>query len=151
LDAVDLVLELRETLGLPPDSLPVYLEEVTSTLASTAYKLSLPDVPAASLASADFQTVETAMTEGHPCFVAGSGRLGFDAGESRAYAPECARPVRLLWLAARRDRATFTSGADLSYSELLRSELGEAVLDRFAATMKGLGLSLEDHLLIPVH
>ena len=43
------------------------------------------------------------MTEGHPCFVANNGRLGFGVHEYLSYAPETASPVRLVWLAARRD------------------------------------------------
>ncbi|MEV5707615.1 GNAT family N-acetyltransferase [Actinoallomurus sp. NPDC052274] len=151
LDAVDLILELRHTLGLSDDVLPVYLEEITSTLASSAFKLARPPVPAADLARADFQAVETGMTEGHPCFVANNGRLGFDAEEYHRYAPEAARPVRLLWLAAHRDHCAFTGGAGLDHDALMRAELGERVLDRFAATMTGLGLDLADFHLIPVH
>ena len=44
---------------------------------------------------ADFQTIEARMTEGHPCFVANSGRLGFGVAEYLRYAPEAAEPVRL--------------------------------------------------------
>ncbi|MEV0400420.1 GNAT family N-acetyltransferase [Actinoallomurus sp. NPDC050550] len=151
LDALDFVVELRHTLGLTEEVLPVYLEEIGSTLASSAYKLARPPVRAADLARADFQAVETGMTEGHPCFVANNGRLGFDAEEYQRYAPEAARPVRLLWLAARRDRSTFTSGAGLDHDALMRAELGAAALERFSATMAGLGLDLADYHLIPVH
>jgi siderophore synthetase component len=151
LDALDLVLELRHTLGLDERILPVYLEEISSTLASSAFKLSAPPVDAADLAGAAFQTIETGMTEGHPCFVANNGRLGFDAADYRAYAPEAARPVRLLWLAARRDRATFTSGAGLDYETLIAAELDQATIARFGQVLAGLGLDLADHLLIPVH
>ncbi|WBB68095.1 IucA/IucC family siderophore biosynthesis protein [Micromonospora sp. WMMD812] len=151
LDAVDLVIELRETLGLSARVLPVYLEEITSTLAGTAYKLGRPPTPAAELARADFQTIETSMTEGHPCFVANNGRLGFGLDEYHRYAPEAARPVRLIWLAAHRDHAAFSCAADLDYDTLVRGELGAETLDRFADTMTGLGLDLADYLLIPVH
>ncbi|MGC9665198.1 IucA/IucC family protein [Planosporangium sp. 12N6] len=151
LDALDLVLDLRHALGLSERILPVYLEEISSTLAGSAFKLAKPPVSAAELARADFQAVETAMTEGHPCFVANNGRLGFDAAEYRAYAPEAARPVRLIWLAARRDRTTFTSGAGLDYDRLVTGELSPATLRRFAGTMAGLGLHLDDYRLIPVH
>ena len=44
------------------------------------------------LLHADFQTVERAMTEGHPCFVANNGRLGFGVHEYLSYAPETASP-----------------------------------------------------------
>ncbi|MFG2062122.1 IucA/IucC family siderophore biosynthesis protein [Micromonospora sp. NPDC048871] len=151
LDAVDLCLELRTSLGLSDRILPVYLEEINSTLAGSAYKLDRALPGAAKLIEADFQTIETSMTEGHPCFVANNGRLGFGVDEYHRYAPEAARPVRLIWLAAHRDHATFTSAADLDYDTLLRTELGEATLARFAETMAALGLDLADYLLIPVH
>ncbi|WP_245714733.1 IucA/IucC family protein [Micromonospora inyonensis] len=151
LDALDLCTELRGALGLSDRVLPVYLEEITSTLAGTAYKLSRPEVSAAELARADFQAIETGMTEGHPCFVANNGRLGFGIHDYHRYAPEAARPVRLLWLAAHRDHATFTCAADLDYDALVAYELGGETRDRFTATLTGLGLDPSDYLLIPVH
>ncbi|MEU7618688.1 IucA/IucC family siderophore biosynthesis protein [Micromonospora rifamycinica] len=150
-DAVDLCLELRGALGLTDQVLPVYLEEITSTLAGTAFKLDRPAVSAAELARADFQAIETGMTEGHPCFVANNGRIGFGVHEYHAYAPETGRPVRLVWVAAHRDHATFSSAADLDYPTLLRTELGPDTLARFTGTLTDAGLDPDDYLLIPVH
>ena len=46
------------------------------------------------------------MIEGHPSFVANNGRLGFDAEDYHAYAPEAAAPIRVMWLAVhKRQRA----------------------------------------------
>ncbi|MER7410357.1 MULTISPECIES: IucA/IucC family protein [Streptomyces] len=151
LDALAFITELRDSLGLSEQILPVYLEEISSTLASTAYKLAAPPVDAADLAAADFQSIESGMTEGHPCFIANNGRLGFDIAEYRAYAPETGTPVRLLWVAAHRDRATFTACTDLSYDQLLLTELSGPTLRRFSDTMAELGLDLDDYYLIPVH
>ncbi|MFG2589135.1 IucA/IucC family protein [Streptomyces sp. NPDC048438] len=151
LDALEFFVELRSTLGLSAEILPVYLEEISSTLAGTAYKLTKEPTTAAQLAGSGFQAVETGMTEGHPCFVANNGRLGFGVDAYRAYAPEAATGIRLVWLAARRDRATFTAGAGLDYPALIAGELGEETLGGFAARMTGLGLDLDDYLLIPVH
>ncbi|MCZ7374698.1 IucA/IucC family siderophore biosynthesis protein [Micromonospora sp. WMMC250] len=150
-DAVDLVIELRDTLGLSARVLPVYLEEITSTLAGTAYKLAQAAPSAAELAEADFQTIETSMTEGHPCFVANNGRLGFGVDEYHSYAPEVAAPIRLEWLAAHRDHSTFSSAADLDYDRLVEGELDAETRARFAATMIDLGLDLADYHLIPAH
>ncbi|MCG5463060.1 IucA/IucC family siderophore biosynthesis protein [Micromonospora sp. MED01] len=150
-DAVDLIVELRDTLGLSARVLPVYLEEITSTLAGTAYKLAQAAPSAAELAEADFQTIETSMTEGHPCFVANNGRLGFGVDEYHRYAPEAAAPVRLEWLAAHRDHSTFSSAADLDYDTLIERELDAETRARFAATMADLGLDLADYHLIPAH
>ncbi|MBM0225125.1 IucA/IucC family siderophore biosynthesis protein [Micromonospora sp. ATA51] len=151
LDAVDLCLELRGALGLTDAVLPVYLEEITSTLAGAAYKLGRPEVSAVDLVRADFQWIETAMTEGHPCFVANNGRLGFGVHEYHRYAPEAGRPVRLVWLAAHRDHTTFTCADDLDYDTLVRAELGEDALAGFARTLTGLGLDPAGYLLLPVH
>ncbi|QDY76857.1 IucA/IucC family protein [Streptomyces qinzhouensis] len=151
LDATDLCIELRAALGLSDTVLPVYLEEISATLAGTAYKLSREPVSSAELTRAGFQAVETGMTEGHPCFVANNGRLGFGVHEFHSYAPEAASPVRLIWLAAHRERTTFTSGADLDYETLVREELGEETLARFAALLTGQGLDPDDYYLLPVH
>lgn len=150
-DALDFCTELRGTLGLSDAVLPVYLEELSSSLAGMAYKAAKPSPSAAALVDADFQTVETSMTEGHPCFVANNGRLGFGLDDYHRYAPEAAHPVRLVWLAAHRDHSTFTCSADTTYDQHIRYELGDATLDGFARTMTGLGLDPADYHLLPVH
>ncbi|MDN3293785.1 IucA/IucC family siderophore biosynthesis protein [Streptomyces ficellus] len=151
LDALRFIIELRGSLGLSDEILPVYLEEISSTLSGTAYKSAKPRISAVELAKADFQAVETGMTEGHPCFVANNGRLGFGIDEYHAYAPEAATPLQLIWLAARRDRTTFTAGAGIDYETFIRAELGDATVDGFAKTLADLGLDLADYLLVPVH
>ncbi|ORT61647.1 IucA/IucC family siderophore biosynthesis protein [Streptomyces sp. CB03238] len=151
LDALRFIIELRGSLGLSDEILPVYLEEISSTLSGTAFKSTKPQVPAAELAKADFQAVETGMTEGHPCFVANNGRLGFGIDEYHAYAPEAANPIQLIWLAARRDRTTFTAGAGIDYETFIRAELGDATVDGFAKTLADQGLDFADYLLVPVH
>ncbi|MEV7222344.1 IucA/IucC family siderophore biosynthesis protein [Streptomyces sp. NPDC093681] len=152
LAALDFFVELKESLGLSDEILPVYLEEISSTLSGTCYKLAKPQVTSAELArSDDFQAVETGMTEGHPCFVANNGRLGFGIHEYLSYAPETASPVRLVWLAAHRSRAAFTAGVGIEYESFVRDELGAATVDRFHGVLRERGLDPDDYLLIPVH
>ncbi|MFB8175076.1 IucA/IucC family protein [Streptomyces sp. NPDC055966] len=151
LAALDFFIELRESLGLSDEILPVYLEEISSTLSGTCYKLTKPRVTSAELATSGFQAIETGMTEGHPCFVANNGRLGFGVHEYLSYAPETANPVRLVWLAAHRSRAAFTAGVGIEYEEFIRQELGADTVERFAKTLAGQGLDPADYLLIPVH
>ncbi|MEU1402202.1 IucA/IucC family siderophore biosynthesis protein [Streptomyces sp. NPDC005728] len=151
LAALDFFIELRQALGLSDDVLPVYLEEISSTLSGTCYKLTKPEVTSAELARSGFQAIETGMTEGHPCFVANNGRLGFGVHEYLSYAPETASPVRLVWLAAHRSRAAFTAGVGIEYETFVRQELGAATVERFHGTLTGQGLDPADYLLIPVH
>ena len=151
LAALDFFIELQKSLGLSDDILPVYLEEISSTLSGTCYKLTKPDITAAELARGDFQAIETGMTEGHPCFVANNGRLGFGIHEYLSYAPETASPVRLVWLAAHRSRAAFTAGVGIEYESFLREELGEETVERFHGVLRDQGLDPADYLFIPVH
>ncbi|MEU0587623.1 IucA/IucC family siderophore biosynthesis protein [Streptomyces sp. NPDC006132] len=151
LAALDFFIELQKSLGLSDSILPVYLEEISSTLSGTCYKLTKPKTTAAELARADFQTIETSMTEGHPCFVANNGRLGFGIHEYLSYAPETASPVRLVWLAAHRSRAAFTAGVGIEYESFVRQELGAETVERFHAVLRDQDLDPADYLLIPVH
>ncbi|MBT2402590.1 MULTISPECIES: IucA/IucC family siderophore biosynthesis protein [unclassified Streptomyces] len=151
LDALDFHIELQQALGLSAEVLPVYLEEISSTLAGAGFKYTKPQVSAAVLAKSSFQDIETGMTEGHPCFVANNGRLGFGVHEYLSYAPETASPVHLVWVAARKDVSTFTAGAGLDHDPFVRAELGEAAVAGFAAKLSALGLDLADYHLLPVH
>lgn len=151
LSALDFFIELKDSLGLSDEILPVYLEEISSTLSGTCYKLGKPRIPVAELVRADFQAIETGMTEGHPCFVANNGRLGFGIHEYLSYAPETASAVRLVWLAAHRSRAAFTAGAGIEYEAFVREELGAGTVERFWTTLRDQGLDPADYLLIPVH
>ena len=160
LDALDFLTEFSGTLGINPQMLPIYLEEVSSTLASAAFKDS-PEAPGAGRLAAgitggldpaeDFQAVERSMTEGHPCFVANNGRLGFGSADYLAYAPEAGAPVRLEWIAVRADRSRFTAAAGLDYREHLEAELGAATLAGFEAALAAAGLSPADYRYMPVH
>ena len=151
LDSVGLVLELKDTLGVAAEMLPTYLEEITGTLYSDAYKLTHERCPATELARADFQTVEGAMTAGHPCFVANGGRIGFDVDDYPVFAPECAGPIRIVWLAAHKHRAHFASVSGVDADAHYAAELGEDVLGEIRARLAGRGLDPEDYLLLPVH
>ncbi|MEU6144255.1 IucA/IucC family siderophore biosynthesis protein [Streptomyces sp. NPDC047081] len=151
LAALDFFIELKDALGLSDEILPVYLEEISSTLSGTCYKLTKPQIPVAELVRSDFQAIETGMTEGHPCFVANNGRLGFGIHEYLSYAPETASPVRLVWLAAHRSRAAFTAGVGIEYETFVRDELGEKTVERFDGVLREQGLDPADYLLIPVH
>ncbi|MEV6586508.1 IucA/IucC family protein [Streptomyces acidicola] len=151
LAALDFFIELKETLGLSDEVLPVYLEEISSTLSGTCYKLTKPQIPVAELAGSGFQAIEAGMTEGHPCFVANNGRLGFGVHEYLSYAPETASPLRLVWLAAHRSRAAFTAGVGIEYEAFLRDELGEETVERFNGVLREAGLDPADYLFIPVH
>lgn len=159
-DAQDLVAELAPALGIPARLLPVYLEEIASTLASSGWKARHARLPASGLVDAvgpdadpavGLQLIEGAMTEGHPAFVANNGRIGFGVGDYHAYAPETARPVRLEWVAARRTSARLSLGAGHTEERLYDEQLGPATLRRFRRRLEALALEPADYVLLPVH
>ncbi|MFD0046219.1 IucA/IucC family protein [Pseudarthrobacter scleromae] len=159
LDVLEFVTAFHETLGINIQMLPVYLEEISSTLASHAYKQWAGQPSSAELAAgitggrnpaADFQAIERSMTEGHPCFVANNGRLGFGISDYHAFAPETGAPVLLEWIAVHRSSAVFTSAEGLDYRAHLDAELGP-LLGTFHARLHALGLDPDLYFLMPVH
>ncbi|QOD45271.1 GNAT family N-acetyltransferase [Clavibacter zhangzhiyongii] len=151
LDAVDLVLDLRDRLGITDEVLPVYLDEIQSTLSAAAFSR-LRDVPdARGLLTASYAEVESTMDEGHPCFVATNGRIGFDLDDHDRYAPEAGEDVRILWLAVHERLAHFAGVEGLDREAFLDAELGLIVRDRFRARMADLGVDPADRVLVPVH
>ncbi len=151
LDALLFMVEFKQQLGLKPELLPIYLDEISSTLYGAAYKLQNGQRASAALVDADFQAVEAAMSEGHPGFVANNGRIGFDARDYVAYAPEAGARFPVVWLAVRRTHAEFNCISSLSHEQLLAEELGPALLQRFHARLRSMGLEADDYWLMPAH
>ncbi|WP_299491446.1 GNAT family N-acetyltransferase [uncultured Shewanella sp.] len=151
LDSLLFIIEFCRSLNIDSDKLPTYMEEISSTLCGSAYKYTKNALTSHELTQADFQQVETAMNEGHPSFIANNGRIGFDAIDYRAYAPEAAAPVQLIYLAAHKRRAHFSSAHDLDYETLLKEEMDRAMLDNFNQIILDKGHNPDDYLLIPVH
>lgn len=151
LDILDFIIEFQALLGLPATRLADYLEEISGTLYSLAYKLTHRDPPAAELALADFQTVESCLTEGHPIFIANNARGGFNGIDHHAYAPEAAAPIHPVWLAVETEHTVLATMPDLTYETLLEGELGKDVLQAFHERLIQLGLEPSRYRLMPIH
>lgn len=151
LDALQFIVEFKEKIGISQALLATYMEEISSTLCSSVFKLQKNNPDSQTLVHADFQTVESSMTEGHPCFVANNGRIGFDARDYLAYAPEVASPINLVWVAVHVRNAHFSSLSNLAYEQLLNEELGQSTVADFRAHLNRNGLKPEDYLFMPVH
>ena len=150
LDAMSLIIKLKDALGMSETLLPTYLEEITSTLYSKAYKLAHQAIPAATLAKADYQTIEAGMTEGHPVFIANNGRIGFDMQDYYQFAPESASALQLVWIAVRKDKTTFSALEGLDHDSLLKQELGEQFTE-FQQHLSALGQAADSFYFMPVH
>ncbi|MBL6447831.1 IucA/IucC family siderophore biosynthesis protein [Fulvivirga sp. 29W222] len=151
LDSLKFVTEFRESLGIPVEMLPTYMEEITSTLYGAAFMHTKEQLNAVELVEAGYQDIEHAMMAGHPCFVANNGRIGFDASDYRAFAPEACAPVKLIWVAGHKSRATYAGIEKLPYETLMAQELGRETVDKFNAILDEKGLDKSEYYFIPVH
>ena len=66
------------------------------------------------------------MAEGHPCFVATNGRIGFSADDLAAYSPEAGADVRPLWAAVPKDVSHLSHSDQLDEERAYRLALGDA-------------------------
>ncbi len=153
LDALQFIIECRQRLGIRDELLPIYLDEISSTLFGSAFKRMKADAPSsAQLAEAtDFQAIEVAMIEGHPGFVANNGRLGFTSVDYQAYAPEAGSDIRVIWLAVHKDHATPSTLSTLNYAQMLAEELGQDTVDDFARQVAAKGVDPADYHFMPAH
>ncbi len=151
IDAMVFITEFRKTLQIPDEFLATYLEEITSTLISAAYKYENEKLSSEELASLGFQEIEHSMSEGHPCFVANNGRIGFNIRDYHKYAPETNNPFKIIWIAAHKNYATYTAVEGYEYNDLLINELGIAKINEFNETLEKLQLAKSDYIFMPVH
>ncbi|GAA1490405.1 GNAT family N-acetyltransferase [Brachybacterium sacelli] len=155
LDVQELVLELQEALGLPDALVATYLEELASTFAARTATLEQARRGArptsAELLTSGLQSVEAAMTEGHPGFLANNGRIGYSLSDYRAYAPESGRTTRLVWVAARRELSHLSLGEGMDETAHLELALSPEERDAFAGRLSGSGLDPADYHLLPLH
>ncbi|UUF13431.1 MULTISPECIES: IucA/IucC family protein [Flavobacterium] len=148
---LEFIIEFKDVLGISESLLPTYLEEITSTLYSTAYKIANEKYTSKDLLELDYQKIEHAMTEGHPCFVANSGKNGFNIDDFATFSPEANAPVKLLWIAGHRNKATFTAIETLDYQKVLQQELSLENITAFENVLKSQDLNIDDYYFFPVH
>ncbi|MER7515381.1 IucA/IucC family siderophore biosynthesis protein [Streptomyces sp. NPDC126499] len=149
-DAQQFLLEAASTLGTDPSTVATYFTELSATLAVDAARLTHGGETVAELRALGHSELECRMT-GHNLLVANKGRIGFSATDVRAYAPEAAQPVKLLWIAVHRGLAEFRGTSELSETEILARELDEETRARFTAVLQDTGVDPDAYVWMPVH
>jgi 2-[(L-alanin-3-ylcarbamoyl)methyl]-3-(2-aminoethylcarbamoyl)-2-hydroxypropanoate synthase len=143
--------EVREGLDADPARLATFARELEETLVKDALAQYVRAQRGDRLAGADHDTLEGAITDGHPYHPAYKSRIGFDLDDDLAWGPEFARPIRPLWLAAHRATARVTSSDELREGAFLRDQLGAATIARFHDRIRQAGADPSDYALLPVH
>ncbi|HEX8015765.1 MAG TPA: IucA/IucC family siderophore biosynthesis protein [Flavobacterium sp.] len=151
LDAIAFLLEFTKELGFTDSNLPTYLEEVISCLYGSAYMHTNSQLTSKDLTKASYADVEHAMIAGHPCFIANSARIGFDAVDYQNYSPEAAAPLSLVWVAGHKNHTEFTSIDPLTYREVMQQELDSETKASFDLVLNEKGLDPEQYIYFPIH
>lgn len=150
LNIPEFFLEMQTVLDLDANTLARYTEELLYTLYCDALILSRGVMSSKDLASSNYQTVEHQMT-GHPWVIVNKSRLGFSPTDLETFAPEAAQDLKVLWLAAHKERSAFQSLEHIDQEEFYRSEMGNELFEEFQQKLISEGKSVQDYNLIPVH
>lgn len=99
--------------------------------------------------SMDFQSLESAIIEGHlyhPCF---KTRTGFTQNDHALYGPEAANTFQLLWLAVK----SHTVDATLPHKDNIfwQQEIGADTYQQLTEDLLRLGANWNDYSLVPIH
>ena len=149
--AIQFVLDFADQLGLDGELLTTYLEELTATIAHRVRTDDPARPRSADLIHANMMDIESAMAEGHPCFVATNGRIGFSADDLATLTPESGQDVRPLWVAVPKENSQLSLSSawdeDAAYERILGAEQYADLRDR----MRQAGLTPDAHRPLPVH
>lgn len=150
-DAVGFFADARDILNISPPTFCTYAKELYNTLLAdsgvVARRAGYDANGLANLSDTELQ----ALLDGHPKAPANKGRLGWGLEDAEAFAPEFQAPIQLFWLAAARSHCQLALARNLAEEKLLAESLDERERDRLHEALRGAGVSLDTHLLLPVH
>ena len=146
-----LLSEVRDSLDADQERLAMFARELEETLTKDVLAQYVRACRGDVLAGADYDALESAITDGHPYHPAYKSRVGFDVEDNLAWGPEFARGVHPLWLAAHRSIATVTVSTELHETAFLREQLGATTIEEFHEHIRRAGADPADYTLLPVH
>ncbi|MGP4016169.1 IucA/IucC family protein [Saccharopolyspora sp. 5N708] len=141
--------EVRGSLDTDPDHLAGFARELEETLFKDALAEHVRIQRRTDLCTADYDTLESAITDGHRYHPTYKSRLGFDAADNIAYGPEFAQAVRPLWLAAHRGITEVAASRTVD-DQYVTDQLGAAATT-FRRRIAETGGNPQDYALVPVH
>lgn len=149
-DAALFFIEMQKTFNIKPFNLTHFIEETNHTLYADAYLEAKGRIASDQLIDQDYQTIEHQM-DGHPWATVNKGRLGFNIKDYHQFVPEADQQVKLSWLALHKSKAHYSHIPGLSHESLLRSELGQTLVDCFTKVITDKGLDPALYWFMPVH
>lgn len=150
-EAGQFFIDARAEHGMTDIVLGNFLEEMQSTLYSdmtilkTTASLTVTDLVA--MNGTELQTV----LNGHPKILLNKGRMGWGATDLALYAPECAPPFQLHWLALTKQASISGFQKGVSITDLYETSLSRSELENFRAALEREGKNPSDSFFIPIH
>lgn len=132
-----------------------FINELRHTLtheiqAQTLAPTSLPPVDELS-----YSTLEGVLMHGHPYHPCFKSRLGFDAIDNYAYAPEFANPIEVLWLAVDKSLMASNTLSGIEVSEWVADFVGASAHQKLqnilSHRLEDSDKTTTDYTLLPVH
>ncbi|MBN9654115.1 IucA/IucC family siderophore biosynthesis protein [Halobacillus sp. GSS1] len=149
-NAIELLVDLKEIIGMSAETIGHLIKEMNATLIADVHLMEKTDVSSDELIDLDYAELEGYM-KGHPWITYNKGRIGFGYDDYLRFAPEHQQEVKLNWIAAHKNLATFHSVQNLSYEKLLDEELSDSERERFFSEVRKLNRDPEDYYFFPVH
>lgn len=145
------VVDARAELGMSPATEAMFLRELSNTLKQDLVVAArYGELTADDLIALPPVRLHAALN-GHPKAVANKGRLGWGVSDHAAYAPEAQAPIRLVWIAARRQHVVTGLAAGQNEQGIFEAALEPQEAARLTQSAAEAGAPPETHLLMPVH
>lgn len=144
---------LTEIVGQIPQAehLTAFMHELEQTLLKDLQAQSQPRPIRLPAAQRGYDELEGDIMDAHlyhPCY---KSRIGFSLNDNRHYGPEFKQPLRLNWVAVRKQNSRMNHSAGIDYRTFIQQELGEPDYRRFASILHQQNKKMEDYWLLPVH
>ncbi|MCA1022431.1 IucA/IucC family protein [Halobacillus litoralis] len=149
-DAVQLLIDLKDVIGMKPETTGHLIKELQATLIADVHLKKKTDRTSRDLIDLDYAELEGYM-DGHPWITYNKGRIGFGFDDYLRYAPEHQEEILLSWIAVHHSLAEFQAVEGLSCRDLLEKELSQEERERFAAVVKEEGKDPDDYYFLPMH
>ncbi|MGH3834875.1 MAG: IucA/IucC family protein [Pseudonocardiaceae bacterium] len=143
--------EVRDGLRADATRVPTFARELEATLVNDTLAQYVRAQRSDVLRGSDYDTLESALTDGHPYHPGYKSRIGFDLTDNLAWGPEFAHAIHPLWLAAHRGTATVSVSTELRESTFLREQLGRVSFEEFQHRIRRAGADPAAYTFVAVH
>ncbi|TCR70315.1 IucA/IucC family protein [Bosea sp. BK604] len=154
-DVARFMIDARAVLEIEPDTLAIYIKELSSTLLSDARVAAISATIGEDALIALPDHLLQQYLDGHPKAPAAKGRIGWGLADAEAYAPEFQAELRPFWVAAARDACRLSHDPAIAEEDLLSASLDPAerrrIEDACAEACRQIGMDRAGYLLLPIH